>query len=639
MFRWRPLCTVTAILMVALCTPWVASAAEEFDPTVVVLDASGSMTATDVDGKQRMDAAKDAVNQFVDQVPAKAPLGLVTYGTGTGSSEAEKEAGCKDISVLARPGEKDAAGLKSTVNGLVPRGYTPIGNSLLKANELLPKEGARSIVLVSDGIDTCAPPPVCEVAKQLKQQGTDLIVHTIGFKVDEAARAELECVAQVTGGSYSDAGSTDSLANSLKRVTRRTGTEYQLPSEVVQFDAKKENAPTIEPGTLTDPKRINAKIVTEGAKASGGAKSYAKVRIPDGHRLQVGFNYVPPFGTKSYGAGQHFHLIPQLQTDKNQTCAARRTDVSSLTGGYPFAGALTSVVQGSSESCSADVYYLTMEAHDESQENLDMMLAVVPEPGANDMGDPVNEKEAPKRTESELKAAPAGQVQDVPPVTQWDDSAQEFTDTVESEIVEGETQYFAMPVEWGQSVDVTAEVVEDPGSSDAKAAETGQRKLELDIQNALGQSQSVVGNSTLHVTDVRKPQVFGLGYAVSFGNNHIEDILSGAPWLGGRYYVQVSFVSQGRNTDTNTTTQLQPLKYRLTATPVGTKVQGPKFADPAVQTKTSAAPAGTDQQSPQATDTNPMGISTLMRWALILGGVGVLALLVLIGWGLLRSRR
>ena len=82
-------------------------------------------------------------------------------------------------------------------------GYTPIGESLRVAARGLPAEGPRSIVLVSDGEDACTPPPPCEVAKQLKQSGRiDLVVHTIGFKVGAAARAQLTCIASATGGGF-----------------------------------------------------------------------------------------------------------------------------------------------------------------------------------------------------------------------------------------------------------------------------------------------------------------------------------------------------------------------------------------------------------------------------------------------------
>ena len=76
---------------------------EGMDP-VVVLDASGSMVEVDMDGVSRMDAAKQVVTEFVDQVPLAVGLGLVTYGIRTGSLDEEREAGWADICVLVRVG-------------------------------------------------------------------------------------------------------------------------------------------------------------------------------------------------------------------------------------------------------------------------------------------------------------------------------------------------------------------------------------------------------------------------------------------------------------------------------------------------------------------------------------------------------
>ena len=247
------------------------------------------MLQKDVGGQTRMDAAKQATTEFVSEAPKDAQLGLVTYGTGTGSSDAEKEAGCRDITVLAKPGEKPSDALKNEVNGLQPRGYTPIGNSLLKANELLPKDGKRSIVLVSDGIDTCAPPPVCDVAKQLKEQGTDLVVHTIGFMVDDAARAELTCVANVTGGTYADASSKESLKATLTKAATRTAVGYQAAQKTIEFTPNQGDAQTLEVGTVDNPARISAKPPTMPMSKN----SFVKVNFPNNHRLHVGYTVVP----------------------------------------------------------------------------------------------------------------------------------------------------------------------------------------------------------------------------------------------------------------------------------------------------------------------------------------------------------
>ena len=104
----RGLSTTLTLLLVALDRhprrrP-VAAAAPTATPTVpvmIVLDASGSMNQADAPGP-RIDAAKSAVDELIDGLPAETQVGLQVYGTGTGSTDAEKAAGCTDIKTLAR---------------------------------------------------------------------------------------------------------------------------------------------------------------------------------------------------------------------------------------------------------------------------------------------------------------------------------------------------------------------------------------------------------------------------------------------------------------------------------------------------------------------------------------------------------
>ena len=131
-------------------------------------------------------------------------------------------------------------------------GYTPIGQSLRVAAAQLPKEGQRSIVLVSDGEDTCAPPQPCEVAKELNKQGVDLHVHAIGFRVDAKARAQLACIAQNTGGTYHDAADADSLLGVLGRVTDRALRHYEPTGLPITGTADPFTAPTMTPGQYLD---------------------------------------------------------------------------------------------------------------------------------------------------------------------------------------------------------------------------------------------------------------------------------------------------------------------------------------------------------------------------------------------------
>lgn len=188
-------------------------AALPVNPTVIVLDASSSMEADDAPGP-RIDAAKNAVRTLVDGLPDGAPVGLLAYGTSTGDSDEMRAVGCQDIKTLVPLGPVDRTSFGAAVDGVVASGYTPIAGSLRAAAAQLPAAGDRNIVVVSDGVDTCAPPDPCEVAKELA--GPGLAIHTVGFRVTGDAKDQLSCIAQAGGGVYVDAANAVQLQAFLR---------------------------------------------------------------------------------------------------------------------------------------------------------------------------------------------------------------------------------------------------------------------------------------------------------------------------------------------------------------------------------------------------------------------------------------
>ncbi len=223
----------------------------QYAPTMIVLDASGSMLRPDPSGTM-MDAAKNAVRSFVESAPEQSRVGLAAYGTGTSNEEADKASGCSDVQVLHEPAPLDRAALVRAVDGIRASGWTPVGVALRKAAEALPDSGPRAVVLVSDGEDTCAPPDPCEVARELKAGGTDLTVHAIGFAVDAQARAQLSCLAEVTGGSYTDAADGPALERTLPRVTAAALRSYQVTGVPVTGGADHRSAPVLGAGRYLD---------------------------------------------------------------------------------------------------------------------------------------------------------------------------------------------------------------------------------------------------------------------------------------------------------------------------------------------------------------------------------------------------
>ncbi|MBN3457863.1 VWA domain-containing protein [Mycobacterium sp. DSM 3803] len=184
-------------------------------PTILILDGSGSMTQADAPGP-RIDAAKIAAHGLIDALPDTATIGLQTYGSTTGSAPEDKSAGCRDVTTLIPLGPLDRTTMNASIDAITPSGYTPISLAMQTAANQLPNDGTpQTIILVSDGEETCDIPP-CDTAAQLKKSHPGLTISTVGFKVDGPAAEQLRCIADSTGGIFVDAANADQLAARLR---------------------------------------------------------------------------------------------------------------------------------------------------------------------------------------------------------------------------------------------------------------------------------------------------------------------------------------------------------------------------------------------------------------------------------------
>jgi Ca-activated chloride channel family protein len=196
---------------------------------VLIIDASGSMTTADAPGP-RIDAAKAAAKGLIDALPDDAVLGLVTYGTGTGSTDAELSRGCQDVTTLMPLGGLDRGATAGHIDALTPSGYTPISLALTRSADLLPADASeQAIVLVSDGEDTCGQPP-CDVAAQLRERHPGLAISTVGFRTDGPASEQLSCIASRTGGLFVQAANANQLAARLLATQNRQTAAESLTS-------------------------------------------------------------------------------------------------------------------------------------------------------------------------------------------------------------------------------------------------------------------------------------------------------------------------------------------------------------------------------------------------------------------------
>jgi len=192
----------------------------------IVLDASGSMNGRLEGGQTKIDAAKAAVRQWLETIPVELPIAFRSYGH---QSPREKH-DCQDTELLVGfegVDERKNLILESS-REIRAQGYTPITFVLEQAAHDFSGggEGESVIVLVSDGKETCDG-DACATAKALAEANASLVVHTVGFGVDDATQSQLECIARVTGGSFFAAGDVESLATVIGDAVQQAAVESE----------------------------------------------------------------------------------------------------------------------------------------------------------------------------------------------------------------------------------------------------------------------------------------------------------------------------------------------------------------------------------------------------------------------------
>jgi Ca-activated chloride channel family protein len=201
----------TPATIAASATPVPPTAAAEPNNILFIVDSSGSMKAK-AGSKTRMEAAKEVVSTLVSELPAGINAGLMAYGH-------RRKNDCTDVELIMNVGPVDRELFSTKVRELQPFGETPISFSIRQAADVLKSlKGKRSIILISDGEESCNEDP-CAVAADLKKANVDLKVHVVGFGLDKpAAKKQLSCIADATGGLYKEAADAAQLKTALEGI-------------------------------------------------------------------------------------------------------------------------------------------------------------------------------------------------------------------------------------------------------------------------------------------------------------------------------------------------------------------------------------------------------------------------------------
>ncbi len=242
------LLAAVALLCVAIARPHVTRMAAVENATVVlVVDTSRSMLATDI-RPSRLAAAKRAAGVFLDRVPDRLRVGLVTFAG--------------DATVAAVP-THDRVLLQRSVDAIDPfasggGGGTAIGDALARSVELARDSFRESgvlpagadgpgvtILFLSDGRQYRGILPPEEGAARARQAG--IPVYTVALGTDDPDeddsvfgfaqspdRETLRAIARTTGGEYFAARSAQALSSAYDDLGSRLG-RARKRTEVTSF--------------------------------------------------------------------------------------------------------------------------------------------------------------------------------------------------------------------------------------------------------------------------------------------------------------------------------------------------------------------------------------------------------------------
>lgn len=230
------------------------AATDNFPEVMIVLDGSGSMWGKAGD-QAKIQAAKNVLKNLVPSLPEEVKVGLTVYGH-------RRKGRCDDIEIMIPAGSTDRALLLEKVSAISPKGKTPIADSVKKVVDALKtRENETTIILVSDGEETCNPDP-CGVVRELKKTGIKFVLHVVGFDVSREQKEQLACLAEAGGGVYYGAGNAGDLLSAFE----------SMQAEVVK---KVE----IEKAKTTKKKATSGLGKLQVIFPEGGQKSLAQIRV------------------------------------------------------------------------------------------------------------------------------------------------------------------------------------------------------------------------------------------------------------------------------------------------------------------------------------------------------------------------
>jgi Ca-activated chloride channel homolog len=187
------------VLLVALARPEATAQVPRDQATIMlVMDTSLSMRTTDV-APSRIEAAREAADAFLEQIPDRFKVGLVTFAAAP--------------SVQALP-TTDKEAIRSALRTAPLRRGTAVGDALLRAlqasrprNAVNDERPPTAILLLTDGESRSGTPPLA-AAEQARQEQVPVFTVALASQAPD----ELRQVAELSGGQAFSAPTSEQLS-------------------------------------------------------------------------------------------------------------------------------------------------------------------------------------------------------------------------------------------------------------------------------------------------------------------------------------------------------------------------------------------------------------------------------------------
>ncbi|GAB2659627.1 hypothetical protein GCM10027193_12160 [Arenimonas aestuarii] len=196
------------------------------EQAIIVLDASGSMWGQ-INGKPKLEIARETLATVLKDTPDTMALGLIAYGH-------REKGNCDDIELVVPVRTGSAGDIAAAAAKMKFLGMTPLSESVARAaNELRFTEQKATVILITDGLETCKADP-CALGNELEEAGVDFTAHVVGFGLSAEEGKQVACLAENTGGRYLAANDADGLAAALTQTVVAAPPEPPAPEATLE---------------------------------------------------------------------------------------------------------------------------------------------------------------------------------------------------------------------------------------------------------------------------------------------------------------------------------------------------------------------------------------------------------------------